>query len=71
MISIDKTHLTIKNNNQDYDILLTGLNTPEKLEEWLCHLTEKYWFSLGDARNMAKICEKHFCYNFNGKYSYD
>ena len=72
MIRIEKKHLILKDDKfNDYEINLSGLDTPKKLEEWLCHLTEKNWFCIGDAKHMAMICEKNFGYKYNGKYEYD
>lgn len=70
-MKIDKTHLIIKTDNgQDYEINLKQINTVAGLESWLCHMTEKNWFTMLMAKEMVRICENHFKYKFNGKYSY-
>lgn len=71
MIRIDKDHLVVKNDlDQDYEINLKLLNTPSGLEHWLCHMTEKTWFSMVMAKEMVNVCENRFNYEFNGKYQY-
>jgi hypothetical protein len=68
---IDGNHLIIENDlGDDYEILLKLLETPSGLESWLCHMTEKSWFSMEMAKEMKRICENHFGYEFNGRYSY-
>ncbi len=71
MIKIDDTHLVVKTDTGwDYEIMLNQLNTVSGLEQWLCHMTQKTWFTMLMAKEMVKMCENHFNYKFNGKYRY-
>jgi hypothetical protein len=67
---IDGKYLILRSGNWDYEIPLADLKTPEGLEKWVCHMTEKTWFSLRDAQRMIGMCQERFGYEYTGRLTY-
>jgi hypothetical protein len=67
---IDGKYLVLRSGNWDYEIPLADLKTEGGLEKWVCHMTEKRWFSLRDAQRMIAMCEGRFGYEYGGRLTY-
>lgn len=57
--------LNLKHAHGIYQIVLSRLDTPTKVYQWLVHLLEKNWITLDMLHRMICILEKHFGYNLH------
>lgn len=73
MMKIEGKYLTVFSPaiwSAGYDIPVSELKTESGLERWVCHMTEKNWFSVSMARELVRLCEEKFGYSYGGKLKY-
>lgn len=63
-------YLVFDAGNWEYDIPLRDLSDTDGLEIWVCHMTEKKWFSIADGQAMVRLCERRFGYEYTGRLTY-
>lgn len=51
-------------NGWSYEIREDDVSTPEKLIEWIYHLTSKNWVTTDIIRRLIQLVSSHFGYKF-------